>query len=183
MYTNTHRKDWKHSADLSLYFKTIIHGTCFIPFPFVLNSGPAYDIQIMWLNGTLNNGRLKRNSMIISNLKKEHLIPLRDALVELTLFVEKWQHLGRPDFIRYLIHYLKSMKDNIEICICVREDKGEGLRYLGTLLVRDWDLANDEYVGIPSCGLFEECQTELCLQYLILLNAVGSFFVPGTNLD
>lgn len=117
-----------------------------------------------------------RNSMSYSYLRTEQLVPLRDALVDLMLFVEKWQHQGTADFIRYLIHYLKSMKDNIEICICVEEDQGEGLRYLGTLLVRDWDLANNEYVGIPSCRLFGEDQTELCLQYLVLLNAVEGFF-------
>ena len=54
--------------------------------------------------------------------------------------------------------------------------------YLRTLLQRDWDKANDEYVGIPSCVLFQEGQRELFQQYLGLLDEVGSYFVLDRDL-
>lgn len=117
--------------------------------------------------------------MIYSNLTAEQLVPLRDALVELMFFVNKWEYSHIPVFY----HYLGFMKNNIEICICVHEDWGDGLRELNRLLARDWNRANDKYVGIPSCELFVESRSELCLQYLGLLNEVGSYFIPYVNVE
>lgn len=110
--------------------------------------------------------------MSYSTLEAEQLVSLRDALEDLMLFVKKWQNSDIPHFYRYL----DFMKNNIETCIYTREDWGEGLIYLRKILQRDWDKANDEYVGIPSCMLFEENQRELFLQYLGLLDEVGSYF-------
>ena len=115
--------------------------------------------------------------MSYRNLEAEQLVPLRDALKELMLFLDKRQDCGVPHFYRYL-----DFMNNIETCICTREDKGEGLIYLRTLLQRDWDKANDEYVGIPSCVLFQEGQRELFQQYLGLLDEVGSYFVLDRDL-
>lgn len=116
--------------------------------------------------------------MSYSTLEAEQLVSLRDAVEELMLFVKKWQGHGIPDFYRYL----DFMKNNIETCIYTREAQGEGLVYLGELLQRDWDKANDEYVGIPSCVLFKESQSELFLQYLGLLDEVESYFVLNMDL-
>ncbi len=116
--------------------------------------------------------------MSYRNLEAEQLVSLRNALEELMLFLEKWQDCGVPDFYRYL----DFMKNNIETCIYTREDQGEGLIYLRKLLQRDWDKANDEYLGIPSCMLFQEGQRELFLQYLGLLDEVGSYFVLDKDL-
>jgi len=123
------------------------------------------------------NGKSKRIRMSYRNLEAEQLVPLRDALEELMLFLYNWQDCGVPHFYRYL----DFMKNNIETCICTREDQGEGLIYLRMLLQRDWDKANDEYVGIPSCVLFQEGQRELFLQYLGLLDEVGSYFILDTD--
>lgn len=116
--------------------------------------------------------------MNYSNLEAEQLVPLRDALKELMLFLDQRQNQGVPDFYRYL----DFMKNNIETCICIREDQGEGLIYLRKLLQRDWEMANDEYVGIPSCVLFQEGKGEQFLQYLGLLDEVRSYFVLDDNL-
>lgn len=124
------------------------------------------------------NGKSKRNRMSYRNLEAEQLVPLRDALKELMLFLDKRQDCGVPYFYRYL----DFMKNNIETCICTREDQGEGLIYLRMLLQRDWDKANDEYLGIPSCMLFQEGERELFLQYLGLLDEVGSYFVLDRDL-
>lgn len=112
--------------------------------------------------------------MIYSSLKAEQLIPLRDALVDLMFFVEKCEDDNRLYFCRYLGY----MKENIEICICTQEAWGEGLRYLNSLLTRDWIRANNEYLGIPSFDLFVKGQGELCLQYLGLLDKVERYFIP-----
>lgn len=124
------------------------------------------------------NGRPSRNHMSYSNLEAEQLVPLRDALEEFMLFVKKWEDQRVPHFYRYL----DFMKNNIETCICIREDWGDGLIYLRKLLQRDWNKANNEYVGIPSCTLFKESQKELFLQYLGLLDEVRSYFVLDTDL-
>lgn len=115
--------------------------------------------------------------MLNRDLKTEQLVPLRDALVNLMFFVKKWQSQSIPDFY----HYLDFMKNNIETCIYTQEDWGDGLRYLYKILLRDWNLANDRYVGIPTCELFGESQGELCLQYLGLLDEVGSYFIPDMD--
>ncbi len=117
--------------------------------------------------------------MTYSSLNTEQLIPLRDALVDLMFFVQKWDDHHTPYFCRYL----GFMKENIETCICTQEDWGDGLRYLNKLLARDWNLANDEYLGIPSCELFAEGQGELCLQYLGFLDKVGSYFIPYVDVE
>ena len=66
--------------------------------------------------------------------------------------------------------------------ILTREDRGEGLIYLRKILQRDWDKANDECVGIPSCTLFAEDRRELFLQYLGLLDEVESYFALDMDL-
>ena len=116
--------------------------------------------------------------MNYSTLKAEQLVSLRDALEDLMLFVKKWQDHDVPDFYRYL----DFMKNNIETCILTREDRGEGLIYLRKILQRDWDKANDECVGIPSCTVCAEDRRELFLQYLGLLDEVESYFALDMDL-
>lgn len=116
----------------------------------------------------------KRIYMKVASLKSEQLVLLRDALNNLMLFVEERHNDGVPHFYRYL----DFMKNNIETCIYTRDDQGDGLEYLVKILLRDWNEANDEYIGIPSYEFKEENQRELCVQYLGLLDEVERYFIP-----
>lgn len=105
-------------------------------------------------------------------LKKEELIPLRDALNELMKFVRKWNQNDTP----YFYHFLDYMKNNIEFCVCMQSDDME---HLEEILIRDWTAANDAYLGIPSYDFFEEDSEEkgeLYIQYLILLEEIEKYF-------
>lgn len=105
-------------------------------------------------------------------LKKEELLPLRDALNELMKFIKKWQQNDTP----YFYHFLDYMKNNIEFCICTQSDDME---HLEEILIRDWTAANDGYLGIPSYDFFtgyNEENGELYIQYLILLAEIEKYF-------
>ncbi len=117
--------------------------------------------------------------MRVESLKSEQLVSLRDALDKLMLFVEERDNDGVPHFYRYL----DFMKNNIETCIYTRNDQGDGLVYLGQILLRDWNEANDKYIGIPSYEFEEEDQGELCVQYLGLLDEVGRYFISDIETD
>lgn len=117
--------------------------------------------------------------MKVKNLKSEHLVLLRDALDKLMIFVDERHNDGVPHFYRYL----DFMKNNIETCIYTRNDQGDGLVYLGQILLRDWNEANDKYIGIPSYEFEEEDQGELCVQYLGLLDEVGRYFISDIETD
>lgn len=117
--------------------------------------------------------------MRVTNLKPEQLFLLRDALNDLMLFVKERHDDGVPHFYRYL----DFMKNNIETCIYTQDAWGEGIKYLGKILLRDWKEANDEYIGIPSYELFQENQGEVCVQYLCLLDKVGKYFLSDMERD
>lgn len=120
--------------------------------------------------------------MKVKKLKSEHLFSLRDALDNLMLFVEDVE--GRHnDRVPHFYRYLDFMKNNIETCIYTENDQGDGLEYLGQILLRDWNEANDKYIGIPSYEFDEEDQGELCVQYLVLLDEVGRYFILDKDKD
>ena len=93
------------------------------------------------------------STMKCSSLEKEQLVPLRDALNNLIRFLQRWKDNSIPYFYRYL----QYMKDNIEICMYTQDDWGDGLAYLKDILQRNWDEANDDFMGIHSCPIFLYC--------------------------
>lgn len=113
------------------------------------------------------------STMKCKSLEKEQLVPLRDALNDLIRFLRQWKDSNIPYFSRYL----QYMKDNIEICMYSQDDWGDGLAYLKDTLQRNWNEANDDFMGIHSCELFGEGQRELFLQYLGLLEEVEQYFI------
>ncbi len=108
-----------------------------------------------------------------TNLRKEQLVPLHDALENLMRFVRERQCGRAPYFYRYLDY----MKNNIEIFLYIRGNPEEDFRYLDKILCRDWNAANDMYIGIPSCKWFEKGPREPAMKYLELLEEVNQYFV------
>lgn len=106
------------------------------------------------------------------NLKPEELLALRDALDEFMQFINELH--GRE--IPYFYQHLDYMKNNIEFCVCTQSDD---LEHLEELLIRDWNLANDAYLGIPSYEIFDDDgreSVELCIRYAVLLAEIEKYF-------
>lgn len=107
----------------------------------------------------------------MSKLREEQLIPLRDALNELMEFVKGFQWKEIPYFYRFLDY----MKNNIELCVCTHSDDMEQLE---AILLRDWEKANNRYLGIPSYELLSDDSqdmTEVYCQYIALLTKIDKY--------
>lgn len=107
----------------------------------------------------------------MNNFNYRQLIPLRDALDRLMMFVKTLPCQETP----YFYHYLDTMKNNIDLYVRV----GNGnLDLLEVLLRKDWDQANNIFFGIPSFDFFQknEDTVELFWEYLELLDEVKKYF-------
>ena len=104
-------------------------------------------------------------------LNYQQLIPLRDALDRLLMFVKALPCQETP----YFYHYLDTMKHNIELY--VKLENGN-MDLLEVLLQKDWNHANKNLFGIPSFDYFQknEDTVELFWEYLELLDEVKKYF-------
>ena len=104
-------------------------------------------------------------------LNEEELRALKAALSELMCFVKHTEWKGETYFYRFLC----IMKNNIEIYQYTHSKETERLC---VSLRKDWENANDEMTGIPSCELQieKERRWEVFLHYTELLDEVRKFF-------
>lgn len=105
------------------------------------------------------------------SIKREELVPIKNSLVELLNFVHKLQTKEIPYFCRFL----ECMVNNLEICFLVQYDHWEQMDWL---LKRDWNLANQQLIGIPGFVLSEERlarKLELECQFIELITRLESY--------
>ena len=105
-------------------------------------------------------------------IEKEELKNLRDELEKLTDFIVMMEKGELPYFYRYF----DTMKNNIEIFICV----GSGdTKDIAPILERDWKASHAMFIGVQDYDLREnhpDADPILCLYFARLLSNVEKYF-------
>ena len=104
---------------------------------------------------------------------KEELKNLRDELEKMTDFIAVMEKGQLPYFYRYF----DTMKNNIEIFICVGSDDTEDIV---SILERDWKASHAMLIGVQEYDVREshpDADPILCLYFAKLLSNIGRYFV------
>lgn len=107
----------------------------------------------------------------MKKLEREDLVPLQRALTTLLDFVKNVNRGELP----YFYKFVKTMKNNVQICICVEY---EGWEQLETILKRDWSAANHVFIGIPDYTIREEnveVKHNLDIRFLELISNINYY--------
>lgn len=105
----------------------------------------------------------------MKKLQKEQLILMRDAVIDLMMFIGN-QKSGRMPRAYFL---LDNMRNNIEIFIIISEEQEQDFIQLENILFRDWCAANDEWDDVTEAGGFEGIRFR---NFLELLERVEEYF-------
>ena len=103
-------------------------------------------------------------------IEREELKNLRDALVNLMDFIDVVEQGELPEFYRYF----DTMKNNIEIFICIGCDDTEDIV---PVLERDWKASHTLYEIARYLENNPDADPALCLCFARLLSNVGKYFV------
>ena len=106
-------------------------------------------------------------------IEREELKNLRDALVNLMDFIDVVEQGELPEFYRYF----DTMKNNIEIFICIGCDDTEDIV---PVLERDWKASHTMFIGVQDYDIREnnpDGDSGLFVCFGRLLSNVGNFFV------
>ena len=106
-------------------------------------------------------------------IQREELVNLRDALEKLMDFITVMEQGELPDFYRYF----DTMKNNIEIFICISCDDMEDIV---PVLERDWKASHTMFIGVQDYDIRAnnpDADPRLCLCFARLLSNVGKYFV------
>lgn len=106
-------------------------------------------------------------------IKREELKKLRDELEKLMEFIAVMERGRLPDFYRYF----DTMKNNIEIFICIGCDDTEDII---PVLERDWKASHTMFIGVQDYDIREnnpDADPMLCVYFARLLSNVGKYFV------
>ena len=104
---------------------------------------------------------------------REELDQLRDELAQLTELTEQEMCGSLPHFYRHF----DTMKNNIEIFICVGSDDTEDIV---SILERDWKASHAMLIGVQDYDVREshpDADPILCLYFAKLLSNIGRYFV------
>ena len=108
-------------------------------------------------------------------IEREELKNLRDALVNLMDFIDVVEQGELPEFYRYF----DTMKNNIEIFICIGCDDTEDIV---PVLERDWKASHTMFIGVQDYDPREghpEMDPMVCLYFARLVAEVGKYFERG----